>query len=148
MIDSKTSRRRRIVRLGGKERDAICLCLGISSSTVIRFSRRNSQSITNALFAFSRYYQKLWTGEKKEWRILLGKKTYSTVSSRKENTPCATIPHLLIMSEPKFIRPWTGLSVTERKHRRETVAHRQRCTPCAPGSGQGQVSQGQDPCPA
>ena len=32
---------------------------------------------------------------KKRWRILVGDETYKAVRSRKEDTPCATIPHCL-----------------------------------------------------
>lgn len=41
--------------------------------------------------------------KEKGWRILVGEKTYEAVRSRKENTPCAKIPHSLITFEPKFI---------------------------------------------
>jgi hypothetical protein len=39
----------------------------------------------------------------KGWRILVGEKTYEAVRSRKENTPCAKIPHSLIMFETNSI---------------------------------------------
>jgi hypothetical protein len=39
--------------------------------------------------------------DEKEWRILVGDETYSAVRSRKENTPCAKIPHQLLKFEMK-----------------------------------------------
>ena len=38
---------------------------------------------------------------KKRWRILVGDETYKAVRSRKEDTPCATIPHSLKPFEMK-----------------------------------------------
>ncbi len=40
--------------------------------------------------------------KEKRWRILVGVETYKAVKSRKEDTPCATIPHSLKPFEMKF----------------------------------------------
>ncbi len=39
--------------------------------------------------------------KKKRWRILVGDETYKAVRSRKEDTPCATIPHSMKPFEMK-----------------------------------------------
>ena len=39
--------------------------------------------------------------KKKRWRILVGDETHKAVRSRKEDTPCATIPHSMKLFEMK-----------------------------------------------